>query len=126
VLAQLRKSGIQVSLDDFGTGFSSLSYLRNLPVDSIKIDRSFVTAIHTDSSPIVKAILTTAEALGFEAIAEGIETAAQAETLVAMGAQYLQGYLFTGAPLPAEAAREWLGKQTCLALPGEKACATVT
>ena len=111
VLAQLRRSGIHVSLDDFGTGFSSLSYLRNLPVDSIKIDRSFVTAIHTDSGPIVKAILTTAEALGFEAIAEGIETTAQAETLVSMGAQYLQGYLFTGAPLPAEATRSWLAAE---------------
>lgn len=111
VLAQLRRSGIHVSLDDFGTGFSSLSYLRNLPVDSIKIDRSFVTAIHTDSGPIVKAILTTAEALGFEAIAEGIETTAQAETLVSMGAQYLQGYLFTGAPLPSEATRRWLAAE---------------
>lgn len=111
VLTQLRRSGIHVSLDDFGTGFSSLSYLRNLPVDSIKIDRSFVTAIHTDSGPIVKAILTTAEALGFEAIAEGIETMAQAETLVSMGAQYLQGYLFTGAPLPAEATRRWLAAE---------------
>ncbi len=125
ILAQLRKSGIRVSLDDFGTGFSSLSYLRNLPVDSIKIDRSFVTAIHTDSSPIVKAILTTAEALGFDAIAEGIETAAQAETLIAMGAQYLQGYLFTGAPLPAEAAREWLAAQTS-SLVEAKARATVS
>jgi predicted signal transduction protein with EAL and GGDEF domain len=127
VLTQLRTSGIRVSLDDFGTGFSSLSYLRNLPIDSIKIDRSFVTAIHTDSSPIVKAILTTAEALGFEAIAEGIETTAQAETLVAMGAQYLQGYLFTGSPLVAQAARDWLKAQTPLPLlAGTKARATVS
>jgi len=74
VLTELRRSGIRVALDDFGTGFSSLSYLRNLPIDSVKIDQSFVAAVHTDSRPIVKAILTTAEALGLETIAEGIET----------------------------------------------------
>jgi diguanylate cyclase (GGDEF)-like protein len=127
VLAQLRKSGIRVALDDFGTGFSSLSYLRNLPIDSIKIDRSFIAAIHTDSGPIVKAILTTAEALGFDAIAEGIETTAQAETLIAMGAQYLQGFLFTGTPLAAETAREWLSTQVPLPLLATtKARATVS
>lgn len=127
VLSQLRRSGIRVSLDDFGTGFSSLSYLRNLPIDSIKIDRSFVTAIDTDSRPIVKAILTTAEALGFEAIAEGIETISQAETLVSMGAQYLQGYLFTGTPLSAEAVRNWLDTEMPLqAVFAAKARATVS
>ncbi|HEY7305253.1 MAG TPA: EAL domain-containing protein [Bryobacteraceae bacterium] len=114
VLAQLRRSGIRISLDDFGTGFSSLSYLRNLPIDSIKIDRSFVAGIHADSRPIVKAILTTAEALGLKAIAEGIETTAQAETLISMGAEYLQGFLFIESPLTPQGARDWLGRQTPL------------
>jgi diguanylate cyclase (GGDEF)-like protein len=114
VLAQLRRSGIRVSLDDFGTGFSSLSYLRSLPIDSIKIDRSFVAGIHADSGPIVKAILTTADALGLEAIAEGIETPAQAETLISMGAEYLQGFLFIDNPLTAQGARDWLVQQAPL------------
>jgi len=112
VLAQLRRSGIRISLDDFGTGFSCLSYLRSLPIDSIKIDRSFIEAINADSRPIVKAILTTAQALGFDAIAEGIETPAQAQTLRSMGAQYLQGYLFSAGSLKPEAARQWLATQS--------------
>lgn len=110
-LAQLRRAGIRVSLDDFGTGFSCLSYLRSLPIDSIKIDRSFIEGIDMDSRPVVQAILMTAHALGFEAIAEGIETLAQAETLVEMGVQYLQGYLFSKEPLTPEGARKWLASQ---------------
>lgn len=117
VLTELRRSGIRIALDDFGTGFSSLSYLRSLPVDSVKIDQSFVTAVHRDSGPIVRAILTTAEALGLETIAEGIETPAQAETLISMGAEYLQGYLFAAAPLPPQAINDWLVSQTPLRLP---------
>lgn len=120
VLAELRSAGIQVSLDDFGTGFSCLSYLRSLPIDSLKIDRSFIEGAGGDSRPIVKAILMTAQAFGFKAIAEGVETPAQAEALVLLGADFLQGHLFVPGPLPPEAAREWLALQPRKLLLGQK------
>jgi diguanylate cyclase (GGDEF)-like protein len=106
-LAELRAHGVKILLDDFGTGFSCLAYLRRLPVDRIKIDKSFVAGIHSDSGPIVKSIVTTAQAFGLQVVAEGVETEEQAETLIAMGAQYLQGHLFSG-PLSSRAARDWL------------------
>lgn len=123
VLAELRSSGIHVSLDDFGTGFSCLSYLRNLPLDSLKIDRSFIQAVDAESRPIVRAILTTAQAFGFKAIAEGVETPAQAAALVSLGADYLQGHLFVRGPLSPEAAREWLAAR--LRRPGLRSEAAV-
>ncbi|HEX4771055.1 MAG TPA: EAL domain-containing protein [Bryobacteraceae bacterium] len=110
VLAELRKKGIHVLLDDFGTGFSCLAYLQRLPVDRIKVDQTFVNGIHVDAGPIVESILTTARAFGLEVVAEGVETAEQAETLTAMGAHYLQGHLISGALTP-RATREWLVAQ---------------
>jgi len=106
-LNALRDSGVRISLDDFGTGFSCLADLRRLPIDHLKIDKSFVESIHTDSAPIVSAIVTTAQTFGLEVVAEGVETAAQAEKLVGLGVHYLQGYLFSDILLP-DAAREWL------------------
>jgi diguanylate cyclase (GGDEF)-like protein len=106
-LSALRECGIRISLDDFGTGFSCLADLRRLPIDQLKIDKSFVDSIDTDSAPIVNAIVTTAQTFGLEVVAEGVETAAQAETLVGLGVHYLQGYLFSDILLP-DAAREWL------------------
>jgi diguanylate cyclase (GGDEF)-like protein len=106
-LSALRDSGVRISLDDFGTGFSCLADLRRLPIDHLKIDKSFVESIHTDSAPIVNAIVTTAQTFGLEVVAEGVETAAQAEKLVGLGVQYLQGYLFSGILLP-DTVREWL------------------
>jgi diguanylate cyclase (GGDEF)-like protein len=107
VLSELRQKGIRVLLDDFGTGFSCLAYLQRLPVDRIKIDQTFVNGIHGESGPIVESIITTARAFGLDLVAEGVETAAQAETLTAMGVHYLQGHLISG-PLMPLAAREWL------------------
>jgi predicted signal transduction protein with EAL and GGDEF domain len=112
VLAQLRRSGIRVALDDFGTGFSSLSCLRRLPIDSIKIDRCFISGVNADSRPIVKAILTTAKAFRFDVTAEGIETSTQAEILISLGARYLQGYFFTAGSLTPEAAHRWLATES--------------
>jgi len=106
-LNALRDSGVRISLDDFGTGFSCLADLRRLPIDHLKIDKSFVESIHTDSAPIVSAIVTTAQTFGLEVVAEGVETAAQAEKLVGLGVHYLQGYFFSDILLP-DAAREWL------------------
>ena len=101
LLGRCRGLGLRLVLDDFGTGFSSLSHLRTLPLNKIKIDRSFVTEITTnsDSSVIVRSILRLAGDLGMMTTAEGVETVAQLEALTAMGCTQAQGYLL-GRPKP--------------------------
>jgi diguanylate cyclase (GGDEF)-like protein/PAS domain S-box-containing protein len=101
-LAALRQMGVRISIDDFGTGHSSLGRLQRLPVDEIKIDRSFVGAIvdAADRPPVVEAVLALARSLGLHVVAEGIETSAQLDALRAAGCRTGQGYLF-GAGLPA-------------------------
>jgi diguanylate cyclase (GGDEF)-like protein len=106
-LAKLRETGIKISLDDFGTGFSCLAYLQRLPVDQLKIDKSFIDLIATGSAPIVKMILAADRSFRFKVVAEGVETEAQAQRLIGWGADYLQGYLFS-KPLSPAAVREWL------------------
>jgi diguanylate cyclase (GGDEF)-like protein len=101
-LAWLRTQGIGAALDDFGTGYSSLSYLHTFPLQSVKIDRSFVARLGAEegnSDAVVVSILALARALGMDAIAEGIETQAQHDTLLAMGCRFGQGYLL-GRPAP--------------------------
>ena len=102
-LDRLKSAGVGAALDDFGTGYSSLSYLHKFPLRILKIDRSFVMALNkgekNSSATIVSAILAMASALGLDVIAEGIETAEQQKTLVAMGCEYGQGY-FLGRPRP--------------------------
>ncbi|HJR73581.1 MAG TPA: EAL domain-containing protein [Luteimonas sp.] len=104
MLRTLRDHGVLAQLDDFGTGFSALSYLHNFPIATLKIDRSFVAGLHGESSPesmaVTRAILALASALGIETIGEGIETDAQRLALRDLGCQYGQGYLF-GHPVPA-------------------------
>jgi diguanylate cyclase (GGDEF)-like protein len=94
-----------IAMDDFGTGYSSLAYLQKLPIDVLKIDRSFVTGMlaDRDSVAIVRAVLSLAEALGMETTAEGIETAELAQTLAVLGCTAGQGYHFA-RPLTADAA----------------------
>ena len=103
VLYELKKLGIGISLDDFGTGHSSLSYLKRFPVDTLKIDQSFVqdTTVDPDAAAIVLAIIAMAHSLRLKVIAEGVEYAEQAEFLRAHGCDQLQGYLIT-RPLPAD------------------------
>ncbi len=98
----MRNQGISVSIDDFGTGYSSLHRLQALPIDSIKIDRSFVNLIRTgqEDLPILTSMIRMAQALGLDVTAEGVETAAQAERLDALDCDHLQGYLFA-RPHPA-------------------------
>lgn len=105
----LSELGVHLSLDDFGTGYSPLSYLRELPVDEIKIDRSFVWAMMNDedTSAIVAAIIALARRLGIEVVAEGIETPEQLELLRSFRCPMAQGYYFS-RPLPAEALEQWL------------------
>jgi diguanylate cyclase (GGDEF)-like protein len=101
--ARLRNLGVHLAIDDFGTGYSSLAYLHQLPVDELKIDRSFINRLDQDprNRHLVEAINGMARALNLNVVAEGVETAEQHEILVAIGCQQAQGYLFA-APQPAE------------------------
>ncbi len=108
-LQQLKTLGVRLAIDDFGTGYSSLSYLQRFPVDVLKIDRSFVDGVVTGGSALALArtIVTLGATLGLQTVAEGVETDAQREQLVALGCQLGQGYLFA-RPMSAEAASTWL------------------
>ena len=102
-LASLRQLGVRISIDDFGTGQSSLSYLRRLEVDALKIDRSFVQEIEDGSAPpsLVQAVVMMAHCLGIQVVAEGVETDRQLDTLRGLGCDQAQGYLL-GKPLSAK------------------------
>jgi diguanylate cyclase (GGDEF)-like protein len=102
VLGELSALGVRIALDDFGTGHSSLAYLREFPIDCIKIDRSFVIDIDRGgrNEPIVPAMLAIAASLGAEVVAEGVETEGERRALLGLGCRAMQGYLFS-RPLPA-------------------------
>jgi diguanylate cyclase (GGDEF)-like protein/PAS domain S-box-containing protein len=110
-LKALRAKGIGIAFDDFGTGYASLSYLTRYPLTRIKIDRSFIQKIGTQSAgedtAIVRSIIVMGRNLGLEVIAEGVETTAQADFLKAEGCPELQGFLFS-KPLPADAFERYL------------------
>ena len=120
-MARLRDMGIKIAIDDFGTGYSSLSYLKHWRVDSLKIDRSFVRDLVTDSSDlaIVSAIIAIARHLNIQVIAEGIEAYQQAEILRRLGCGVGQGFLFA-RPMPAEQCLELLGDNAETEKPGEE------
>ena len=108
----LKALGVTLAMDDFGTGYSSLAYLQKLPIDVLKIDRSFVTGMLADRDKlaIVRAILSLAQALGMRTVAEGIETRESARMLLALGCTYGQGYYFARA-LDADAAFAFLAER---------------
>ena len=102
-MQHLKEMGMTISVDDFGTGYSSLMYLKNFPINSIKIDRFFVKDIteNPQDAAIVHAIVAMAQSLNMTVIAEGIETGKQFKMLRDMGCDVAQGYLFSPA-IPAE------------------------
>jgi diguanylate cyclase (GGDEF)-like protein/PAS domain S-box-containing protein len=108
-LNSLREAGLKLHMDDFGSGYSSLSYLHRLPFEWLKIDRSFVMEMDTDDSkkPIVEAIVTLGHLLGMKVAAEGVESAAHVSYLRELGCDFLQGYYFS-RPLPADQAAEYV------------------
>ncbi len=94
VLAEWKKAGAAIWIDDFGTGYSSLNYLHSLPIDGLKIDKSFVQAIVPDQpSQVIETIITLARSLGLDTISEGIETQQQRQTVLDLGSHFGQGYL---------------------------------
>jgi len=111
-LSQLKSLGLRLAIDDFGTGYSSLAYLKNFPVDTLKIDRAFVTDIVVDrfDRAIATTVLTLANELGFECVVEGVENAEQLATLRTIGCTTMQGYYFCKPTTPARL-RSILGRK---------------
>lgn len=109
-IKRLRQAGAKVALDDFGTGYSSLSHVQHLPLDKLKIDRSFIKDIETNttSQTIVRSILALCQGMHMECVAEGAETESQVRFLQAMGCQWVQGYYFA-KPMPEAEIQAYLG-----------------
>jgi EAL domain-containing protein (putative c-di-GMP-specific phosphodiesterase class I) len=108
-----------VSIDDFGTGYSSLAYLQELPVDIVKIDKTFINTISTrqKSKDLIKALLALVDTLGLKSIAEGVESESQSRVLAELGCGFAQGYVFS-RPLDAKSVNDfitsWKGRGTRL------------
>jgi len=111
VLSELKALGVRLSVDDFGTGYSSLSRLQQFPVDSLKIDRAFISRMDSDeeSRTIVEIIMMLAKNLGLITVAEGTETAEQVSQLRLLGCGFAQGYLFS-KPADYKAITQYLAK----------------
>lgn len=108
-LNSLRTLGISLHIDDFGTGYSSLAYLRDLPVDALKIDRAFINrlgSVAADES-VVTAVIAMAAALSLDVVAEGVETELQLHVLRELGCQVAQGFLFA-RPMPYDDLLGWM------------------
>jgi EAL domain-containing protein (putative c-di-GMP-specific phosphodiesterase class I) len=106
VLHQLRDLGVELAIDDFGTGYSSLAYLRHLPVDCLKVDRSFVAELADGHAEIASAVIALARNLNLSTVAEGVETAEQADELARLGASFLQGFSLA-TPMTGGATAAW-------------------
>lgn len=106
-LGEVRQLGVQIAVDDFGTGYTSLAHLHSLPVDTIKIDRSFIAGMRDPKdASLVRMIMELAHQLGLKTVSEGVETAEQLQALQALGADHIQGYLIA-RPMPADGLQKW-------------------
>jgi EAL domain-containing protein (putative c-di-GMP-specific phosphodiesterase class I) len=110
-LDDLAALGVGIAIDDFGTGYSGLAYLKRLPIDTVKIDQSFVRdlTVDPDDAAIVTAIVAMARSLDVDVVAEGVETEEQLDELKRLGCRRGQGYLLA-RPMPADAVAKFLGK----------------
>lgn len=117
ILQELKEMGIEISIDDFGTGYSSLNYLKSFPIDTLKIDRSFISQVPSNvhDAAIAKAIIAMAHSLQIKVIAEGVETSAQLAFLCQQGCHGIQGYFYS-PPLPAAEFTEFLAANKPLPL----------
>ncbi|CEP36435.1 MULTISPECIES: bifunctional diguanylate cyclase/phosphodiesterase [Halomonadaceae] len=117
-LTELNQLGLRIAIDDYGTGYSSLAQIKRLPVDELKIDKSFVLAIDSqkDDLTIVSSTIEMGHSLGLRLVAEGVENLASAELLSKLGCDYLQGY-WIAKPMPADELPAWLDNFTSLSLP---------
>ena len=115
LLGMLSKNGVRISVDDFGTGFSSLSHLARLPVSEVKVDKSFVQRMRSDGrdAAIVRSVVRLAAELELTVVAEGVEDDSTAHALTGLGCDLLQGYLFS-KPIPAAVLLEWLREHPLL------------
>jgi len=110
-LSAIREMGLQIAIDDFGTGYSSLAYLAKLPVNALKIDRSFIITMTSNpqSMTIVSTIISLAHSLGLKVIAEGVDAEEQAKYLKLLGCDEMQGYLFS-RPVPPDKVEDLLNR----------------
>ena len=117
ILQELKEMGIEISIDDFGTGYSSLNYLKSFPIDTLKIDRSFISQVTSNAhdEAIAKAIIAMAHSLDLKVIAEGVETSAQLAFLCQEGCHGIQGYFYS-PPLPAAEFMQFLAEKKPLLL----------
>ena len=115
---RLKAMGLRISVDDFGTGYSSLGHLKELPIDKVKIDRSFVHDLpaNRDSAAITRAIIQMGRSLDITVIAEGVETEAQRDFLAEQGCDELQGLLIS-APLPQAEFETWVAQRRATSAP---------
>ncbi|WP_407341304.1 putative bifunctional diguanylate cyclase/phosphodiesterase [Pengzhenrongella phosphoraccumulans] len=109
ILTRLRENGVQIAVDDFGTGYSSLAYLRDLPIDELKLDASFIRPMDEDrrAAALVASTVVLAHSLGLRMVAEGVETQASYDLLAQIGCDQAQGFLMS-MPVPADAFDRWL------------------
>ncbi len=119
ILTRLRALGVRISVDDFGTGYSSLAYLRDLPIDELKLDQSFVFPMidNERAATLVSSAIALAHSLGLQMVAEGVENSVAYADLVSFGCDYAQGYLVS-RPVPAEELTGWLADRKLTAIIG--------
>jgi EAL domain-containing protein (putative c-di-GMP-specific phosphodiesterase class I) len=117
MLQTVRALGVEIAVDDFGTGYSSLAYIARLPIQDLKIDRSFVVGMtqNQDSLTIVKSVISLAHSLRLNVVAEGVETEEQAALLLKLGCDEMQGYLFS-PPVPPDKVPEFLSRKKTAAI----------